>query len=130
MAVGRVVGQTTTANAGASNGRAVAFVGVHVVPMDSERVLNDQTVVVEHGRITAVGARRSVTVPDGAQVVAGNGRFLMPGLVDFHTHFFKPSDMLLYVANGVTTVANFGSRNGAWEMAWRDSTGTARYSAR
>lgn len=39
----------------------IAFVGVNVVPMDAQRVLPNETVVVENGRIVSLGA--SVVVP-------------------------------------------------------------------
>ncbi|HKE81490.1 MAG TPA: dihydroorotase [Solirubrobacteraceae bacterium] len=61
--------------------------GAHVVdPREGvERVLD---VVVEDGRITAVG--KGVTVPDGAEVVDGAGRHLMPAFVDPHVHLRVP----------------------------------------
>ncbi|MDX1579339.1 MAG: hypothetical protein R3266_12690, partial [Gemmatimonadota bacterium] len=46
---------------------AIAFVGVHVVPMDEERTLEDQTVVVLDGRIERLGPRTSVDVPEDAE---------------------------------------------------------------
>lgn len=52
---------------------------------DGETVAERQTVVVSQGRIAAVGGS-SVTVPAGAQEVTGDGRTLMPGLMDAHIH--------------------------------------------
>ena len=43
----------------ASQRAPVVFTGVSVIPMDRETVLPDQTVIVENGRVTFVGARRS-----------------------------------------------------------------------
>ena len=51
----------------------MAFVDVNVVPMDTERVLPHQTVVVRDGRITALGASAKVKVPAGALRVDGQG---------------------------------------------------------
>lgn len=90
---------------------AVAFVGVNVIPMDRERVLADQTVVVRGGRIAEVGPRASVRVPQGAQVVQAAGKYLMPGLAEMHAHI-PPAQagaeavdrtLFLYLAGGVTT---------------------------
>src|SRR5690606_25912901 len=68
-----------------------AFVNVNVVPMDSERVLRGQTVVVEAGRIVAIDA--APQIPAGARVVDGEGRaFLSPGLADMHTHSDSRAD--------------------------------------
>ena len=56
----------------------VAFTGVRLFDADATRFLTDQTVVVDKGVITAVGARASVTVPAGAQVIDGRGKTLDP----------------------------------------------------
>ena len=88
----------------------VAFVNVNVVPMDRERVIQDQTVVVQNGRITAMGPAASTSVPSGAIRVDARGKYLMPGLSEMHGHFpwqtgpFQEDVMFLYVAAGATTV--------------------------
>ncbi|WP_206185291.1 amidohydrolase family protein [Sphingosinicella sp. CPCC 101087] len=91
----------------------IAFVGVNVVPMDSERVLEDYTVIVREGRIIAVAPRRTAELPDGTRRIDGTGRWLLPGLAEMHGHVPGPRDpdyaenvLFLYVANGVTTVRN------------------------
>lgn len=90
-----------------------AFVGVGVIPMWGEApVLQDRTVLVEGGRIVAEGPSRSVEVPDGARVVEGQGRWLLPGLSEMHAHVPGPQSseqemadvLFLYLANGVTTI--------------------------
>jgi hypothetical protein len=83
-----------------------AFVHVNVVPMDRDRVLPDQTVLIDKGVIKAVG--RDVPVPKGARVIDGSGKFLSPGLADMHSHSESREDMKVYLANGVTTVLNLG----------------------
>ncbi|GAP66613.1 amidohydrolase [Mizugakiibacter sediminis] len=84
-----------------------AFVAVNVVPMDRERVLRDRTVLVEDGRIVAIG--RKVAVPKGARIVDGAGRaFLSPGLADMHMHADTAEALKVYLANGVTSVLNMG----------------------
>lgn len=92
-----------------------AFVGVTVVPLDRERVLENQTVVVRAGRIVEVGPAGRTKVPAGAAQIDGRGKFLMPGLADMHAHLFPgegtandlaAQQLTLYLANGVTTVRN------------------------
>ena len=86
---------------------ATAFVHVNVVPMDRERVLRDQTVIVEGDRIAAIG--RDVAVPASATVIDGKGTaYLSPGLADMHTHSETRNDLAIYLANGVTTVLQMG----------------------
>jgi hypothetical protein len=87
--------------------RATAFVHVNVVPMDRERVLADQTVIVEGDKIVAVG--RGVSVPKNAQVIDGHKTaYLSPGLADMHTHSETRNDLAVYLATGVTTVLHMG----------------------
>ncbi len=95
-----------------------ALVHVTVVPMDRERLLRDQTVVVEGARITALGPADRVRVPAGARRIDGRGKFLIPGLADMHVHIgfgAGPADtgnretLFLYLANGITTVRDMHS---------------------
>jgi imidazolonepropionase-like amidohydrolase len=90
-----------------------AFVGVNVIPMDRERILMNQTVVVRDGQIVEIGDAGKVKVPVGAQRIAGQGKYLVPGLIDMHTHLFSDDDfpdelaadeLMVMLANGVTTI--------------------------
>lgn len=93
--------------------RRYAFINVSVVPMDRDRVLSGQTVIVEGDRITAVGATGSVAVPADAVRIEGRGKFLIPGLAEMHAHIppgRQVADstiervLALFALNGVTTV--------------------------
>jgi imidazolonepropionase-like amidohydrolase len=73
----------------------------------------DRTVLVRGDRIAEIGPSADVTIPAGATVVDGGGRFLIPGLVDMHVHALwdpqvPPVFFPLFVANGVTTVRDMG----------------------
>ena len=70
-----------------------------------------QKVVIEGGRIKAVGPRADVATPEGAEVWAGENRFLMPGLWDMHVHVTGNNDGLLHLAGGVTTVRDLANDN-------------------
>lgn len=84
----------------------IAFVAVAVVPMDSERILDDQTVLIRGDRIAAMGPAGAVAVPAGATVIDGRGKYLMPGLADMHVHILAPDELPLFLASGVTAVRN------------------------
>ena len=92
--------------------RAYAFVGAHVIPMDRERVLENQTVVVRDGRIVEVGPADRVAVPADAERIDARGKYLVPGIAEMHGHIPGPNTpddvvediLFLFVANGVTTV--------------------------
>src|SRR4051794_14419423 len=84
--------------------RALAFTGVTVIDATGAPARPDMTVVVTGDRIRAVGKSGEVVVPEGAQVVDGEGKYLIPGLWDMHVHTADPSFLPLYLANGVTGV--------------------------
>lgn len=86
--------------------RETAFVHVNVVPMDRDRLLRDQTVVVAGGVVTEIGAH--IALKPGIARIDGTGKYLSPGLADMHTHSETREDMVTYLANGVTTVLNLG----------------------
>ncbi len=91
----------------------IAFVHVNVVPLATDGVLPDQTVIVDHGRILAVG--KDVQIPAGATIVDGHATaWLAPGLADMHTHSDTRADMAVYLANGVTSVLNMGEASNAF----------------
>ena len=92
--------------------QVIAFENVNVVPMDRERVVERQTVVVRDGRIAEIGPAGKTAVPDGATRITAAGKYLMPGLAEMHGHLPSPDSprslvehiLFLYLANGVTTV--------------------------
>jgi imidazolonepropionase-like amidohydrolase len=97
------------------------FTRVAVIDGTSPTPRLDRTVVVRGNRIVAEGPSASVTVPAGARVIDGRGKFLIPGLWDMHVHTAMPGgrDVLrLYIANGVTGVRDMA---GDWPTitTWR-----------
>lgn len=91
--------------------QAFAFVHVNVIPMDRERVLEAQTVLVEQGRIVRLGPADAVELPDDAIRIEARGKYLIPGLAEMHAHVppqggkeWMERVLFLYVANGITTV--------------------------
>jgi imidazolonepropionase-like amidohydrolase len=89
----------------AQSGDGSAHVIRNVRVFDGETVAERQTVVISQGRIAAVGGS-TIAVPAGAQEVAGEGRTLLPGLMDAHIHLpvFGTADALQQaLAFGVTT---------------------------
>jgi imidazolonepropionase-like amidohydrolase len=101
-----------------------AFVHVNVIPMDRERVLPNQTVIVRDGRISKIGPFSSTSVSAKATMIDASGKYLIPALSDMHVHMlgegwnvmfppeaqFSAEDLdfnrllIPYIANGVATV--------------------------
>src|SRR4029077_14586881 len=88
----------------------VTFLHANVVPMDADRVLRDQTVVVSGGKIAAIGPAAETAIPAGARRVDVAGGYLTPGLADMHVPVYAPEELTLYALNGVTTVFNLNRR--------------------
>ncbi len=89
----------------------VAFTGVRLFDADAARFLADQTVVVDHGVILAVGTRESVAVPARARVIDGHGKTLIPGLWDCHMHVGDDFTGVQELSLGVTSVRDPGNDN-------------------
>ena len=114
--------------------QSIVITGVSVIPMDRERLLPDQTVVVRGGRIAAIGPQTSVTIPAGAQRIDGAGKFLIPGLADMHAHLqsdfgyladsLAADELMVMLANGVTTARIMIGR--PLHLALRDSVNRGR----
>jgi imidazolonepropionase-like amidohydrolase len=118
-------------------GRAVAeapplaIERVAVVDVVHGNLAPPRTVLIEHGRIAAIGNPGAVKIPPGAVRVDGRGRFLIPGLVDMHVHLFNnathrpPNDWMfaLFVANGVTGVREMAAtpRDMQQVARWREA---------
>ncbi len=71
------------ASAGSGAGQDLAFKGGTVLTV-TRGVVEDGTVLILNGKIAAVG--RGITIPDGVEVVDIKGMYVMPGIVDSHSH--------------------------------------------
>ena len=84
----------------------------------SGRMLDDRTILIEGDRIRAVGTpNRQLEIPAKSQVIDGKGKFVIPGLIDAHTHMVHLSKFMhvtgdeflpMFLAAGVTTVRSTG----------------------
>jgi imidazolonepropionase-like amidohydrolase len=91
--------------------KEIVFTSVNVIPMDSERVLTDQVVVVKNGKIVSVGKTGKVKYSKTAHIIDGKGKYLIPGLTEMHAHVPPVDDLepmkevlMLFACNGVTTI--------------------------
>ena len=74
----------------AAQERPVAFTGARLLPITSPPIENG-VLVVQGGKIVAVGPAGSVRIPNDAEVHDVSGRVIMPGLVDTHSHIADAS---------------------------------------
>jgi imidazolonepropionase-like amidohydrolase len=102
------------------NAPVVALTHVRVIDGTGATAREDQTVVLNKGKIEWVGDASAANVSKDAQVLDLHGYSVIPGLVGMHDHMFYPvgdgvfgemafSFPRLYLAGGVTTIRTTGS---------------------
>jgi imidazolonepropionase-like amidohydrolase len=102
------------------NAPVVALTHVRVIDATGAAAREDQTVILNKGKIESVGDASSASVPKDARVLDLHGYSVIPGLVGMHDHMFYPmgngifgemgfSFPRLYLAGGVTTIRTTGS---------------------
>ncbi len=112
----------------------------------------DTTIIVSGNRIVAVGPAGAVAIPYGATIIDGRGKYVVPGLIDAHVHFFQsgnlytrpdaadfnasmpyakeiarnqarlPATFKVWLASGVTSVVDVGGP--FWNFTVRDAAAT------
>ncbi len=101
----------------------IALIHARVIDGTGAPPLQDQTVLIENGRIRALGPSSQIAVPAGARTLDLSGKSVIPGIVGMHDHLFYPappgnpttynemaySAPRLYLAGGVTTIRTTGS---------------------
>jgi imidazolonepropionase-like amidohydrolase len=89
--------------------RDVTVVDVQAASAEEAR-LPGRTVVLADGRVRALGLDAEVPVPEGATLVDGTGRTLIPGLFDMHVHLGGLEDevLTLMIVHGVTSARDLG----------------------
>jgi imidazolonepropionase-like amidohydrolase len=110
------------------NADVVAITHVRVIDGTGAPARADQTLILKDGNIAAMGPSASTPAPDGATIIDGTGKSVLPGLVMLHEHLYYPtgpgvygqlgaSFVRLYLAGGVTTMRTGGNENGFMDMS-------------
>ena len=114
------------------NQPVIAITHATVVDGTGAPATRDMTILIHDGRIAALGPSRRVRIPEGATLIDGTGKTVLPGFVFVHEHMFYPvggghfSSMLasfppLYLAGGVTTARTGGSVAPYADLSLRDA---------
>lgn len=103
--------------------QAVCISNVNVLSSDGNAFIPNQTIHIENGVITSID---TVAQPlENEIIINGEGKFLIPGLIDSHVHLFKsPNDLLLYVSNGVTEIRELIGEED--HLKWREEVKKGR----
>jgi imidazolonepropionase-like amidohydrolase len=112
----------------------------HLLDVKTGKLLSDQTIVVEDGKIARAGSSAEIKAPADATVIDLSNATVLPGLIDAHTHLTfdpqfgyenlgisLPRETLIGAKNarvtlqaGFTTVRNVGA-SGYTDVALRDA---------
>ena len=147
-----LVSASAAAWAAGPAGKITAIVGATVLHPELEgdaAIARDTTVLISSNRISAVGPAAQTRVPRGAAVIDAHGKWVIPGLIDSHVHFFQsgnlytrpdvvdlnalvpygeevqrnrarlPQTFKVYLASGVTSAADVGGP--FWNFEVRDA---------
>ena len=114
-------------------GPLIALTHVRVIDGAGSSAKEDQTILIDSGRITAVGPASAIAVPASATTLDLTGHTAFPGLVGMHNHLFYSTDggdrdvlaaesfSRLYLASGVTTIRTAGTLNLERDIATKKS---------
>jgi hypothetical protein len=103
------------ASAAAPTSPPIAITNVSIFDAVKAGMLPPQTVIIQGERIKAVGV--SAPIPPGADILDGEGQFLIPGLIDAHIHLVHLADrnhvtaiefLPMFLGAGVTSVRSTG----------------------
>jgi imidazolonepropionase-like amidohydrolase len=122
--------------------KTIAIKAGHLFDSKSGQMLANQVIVIHGDRITDVGAASSVKIPAGAETIDLSRAYVLPGLIDAHTHMFNQrnakmtaeSSMLIAVQNvqsdlraGFTSARDMSSHgNGYADVVMRDGINQGR----
>jgi N-acetylglucosamine-6-phosphate deacetylase len=99
----------------------IVFRGTLILPTS---LLPQGAVLVEDGRIVAVGAQDDVKAPAGATIIDAGDGYVSPGFVDIHTHGGAGSDYMDGTPEAVRTANRAHARHGTTTVLPTTTTGT------
>jgi len=104
--------------------------GATLIDGTGEIPLGNAVIVIRGNRIQEVGRSGQVSIPEGATIIAVEGKYILPGMMDLHTHITYPTNVVeffidtdttatlravdkikYYVNHGITSLRDVGSRN-------------------
>jgi len=89
----------------------------HLLSPDGNSFVPNQSVLILNGKIARIDS--IIDDPEVSITLDAQGKYLIPGFIDSHVHFYGSSnDLLLYLANGITQVGELDGRDE--HLAWRE----------
>lgn len=79
----------STLNVSAQQRNTLVITGATLIDVSGGTPVPDSVVVIRGDRIVAAGPRAQVKTPRGAKTIDARGKWIIPGLIDAHVHFFQ-----------------------------------------
>ena len=103
-------------------GRILAVKGGKLIDGTGGPALEESAILIQDGKFLAVGNRRDVPIPPGAEVADVSGKTVMPGFMDGHGHL-EDFHGDLYLHLGITSVFSIQTtQDGPWTLAQKRGT--------
>ncbi len=101
--------------------KSITINRINIIDIHSGHILENRDVIIRDNRIISIdsGYQKNDNLSD--TTIDGNGKFLIPGLWDMHTHSTQHSPWLhhpLYIANGVTGIRDMSGQMGEKDSYW------------
>lgn len=74
---------------------------VHIVDVNSGRIIEDRQLQIRNGKISAIKPARTPITDTNHIHHDGNGRYVTPGLIDMHVHAYDPAAFTIALSHGV-----------------------------
>ena len=105
-----VAGPKTTTRAEEPERLAVRTAKLLTLAREGEAFLDNATMLIEDGKIVEVGTSSELDVPEGYELLDVGDRWVMPGLVELHSHVGSPAPFFPNDINDTVYLTNPGLR--------------------
>ncbi len=85
--------------------RDIVIEPVSIIDVATGSIANQKQITIQQGQIYAIHEAGSPP-PKGFRIINGNNHYVIPGLIDMHTHIYDRKDLVNSLARGITSVRN------------------------
>lgn len=75
------------------NSQITVILGPTLIDGTGRPALKNAAIVIENGKIRDIGPRGNVRIPANAKTIDARDKWVIPGLIDAHVHFFQSADI-------------------------------------
>src|SRR5881394_2750499 len=71
----------------------IALVNGTIINPDKSQIVQNATIIIDGDKIAAAGDAKTISTPKDARLIDCKGKFILPGYIDTHVHFFQSGDL-------------------------------------